>query len=117
MENGYRDSRQRGRNGHCPWCGADGLGFWEKQTLGLFPRQCHHCAHYVRASAPSAFLGIAIVLAPFLAAIAYGDAAQLGAIASLLLSGMGLALGGCLAMAWQRRHLHLIRHEGPAPKG
>jgi hypothetical protein len=103
---------------HCPWCGADGLTFWEKQTLGLVPKKCHRCGHAVRASWPSTLQAIALVLVPFTGAIAYGHSAQLGELANFLVSGAGLVAGGGLAMAWQHKHLRIVRHEGGgAPAG
>jgi hypothetical protein len=100
------------KESHCPWCGADALGFWEKQTLGLVPRKCHNCSHLVRASWPSVLQSIAIVLVPFGGAMIYGHSAQLGELASFCVSAAGLAVGGGLAMAWQQGHLQLVRHEG-----
>jgi len=96
----------------CPWCGANALTFWEKQTLGLLPRKCHNCSHSVRASWPSTLQSIAFVLVPFTGAMVYGHSAQLGEMANFLVSAAGLALGGGLAMAWQHKHLQLVRHDG-----
>lgn len=117
MDQGH-GSLQQGQHGHCPWCGADSLGFWEKLTLGpLMPRKCGNCAHYVRASWPSTLGAIAIVLVPFTAAMAYGETANLGGLASLLVAGAGLAIGGAAAGAWHRTHLRLLPHAGPSPQG
>jgi len=49
---------------------------------------------------------------PFVGAMAWGASAHLGEFASFLVSAAGLALGGGLAMAWQHKHLQLVRHEG-----
>jgi hypothetical protein len=100
----------------CPWCGADALGFWERQTVGLLPRKCHNCAKQVRASGPSLALSITLVLVPFVAAIVYGDRSQLGDLAALLVAGAGLAAGGGLAMAWNQRYGRLVRHESGSPQ-
>ena len=97
---------------HCPWCGADSFTFREKQTLGLVPRKCHRCSNSVRASWPSVVQSISIVLVPFAGAMVYGHSAHFGEIANFLVSVAGLAVGGGLAMAWQQKHLQLVRHEG-----
>lgn len=116
MQYGIGNSSQAGPQGHCPWCGNDALGFWEKQTLGpLVPKRCHHCSHYVRASWPSTLGAIALVLVPFVAGLAYSETAGLADAASLLVKAAGLVVGAAAAMAWHRRYLRLLPHAGRVP--
>lgn len=100
----------------CPWCGKSSFSFWQIQTLGpVASRKCPHCAHAVRASWPSTFASLALLLCPVLAGIALGHSMPHDGPGDLLFTLAGFLVGGALSMAWTYRYSRLVRAGGGTP--
>lgn len=102
----------------CPWCGKDSFSFWQVQTLGPgASRKCPHCAHAVRASWPSAFASLALLLIPVLSGIIMSHAMPPDGQEGLLFTLAGFLVGGVLSMAWTHRFSRLVRAGGAGGGG